>query len=62
MPVVVRLNPIFNSGVLLPYGQVGIGTKGGLEAAVHTVWNITENHDHEETLCSFKVDMKNVFN
>ena len=25
------------SEFFLPYGQVGVGTKGGLEAAVHTV-------------------------
>ena len=48
--------------LLLPYGQVGVGVKGGLEAASHSVRAAIHDHGHREDLCCFKVDMLNAFN
>ena len=48
--------------ILLPYGQVGVGVKGGLEAAIHSVSTFIENNGHKEDLCYFKIDMRNAFN
>ena len=48
--------------LLLPYGQVGVGTKGGLEAAIHTLRTVFKEEGHKDDLCCFKVDMQNAFN
>ena len=48
--------------LLLPYGQVGVGTKGGLEAAIHTLRTVFKKEGHKDDLCCFKVDMQNAFN
>ena len=50
------------SEVFLPYGQVGVGTKGGLEAAVHTARTFIQDHGQDENFCCLKIDMKNAFN
>ena len=36
--------------VLLPYGQVGVGVKGGLEAAVHSIRSYIEEYGHIKEL------------
>ena len=48
--------------LFLPYGQVGVGIKGGLESVVHTVRTVIDRHSRSEDFCCFKVDMTNVFN
>ncbi len=48
--------------LLLPYGQIGVAVKGGLEAAVHTVRSFISCHSSGKDLCCLKVDMKNAFN
>ena len=48
--------------LLLPCGQVGVGIRGGLEAAVHSLWSFLEDHGGNEELCLLKIDMKNAFN
>ena len=48
--------------IFLPYGQVGVGIKGGMEAAIHTLRSfITANCDRED-FCCVKVDFTNAFN
>ena len=46
----------------LPYGQVGVGVKGGLEAAVHGLRKLITDLGEDDTLCCIKIDMKNAFN
>ena len=46
----------------LPYGQVGVGIRGGLEAAVHTIRSYIDANSDREELCCFKLDMQNAFN
>ena len=46
----------------LPYGQVGVGVKGGLEAAVHGIRKLIADNSHNDNLCCAKVDMRNAFN
>ena len=48
--------------LFLPYGQVGVGVKGGLEAAIHALRFYIDEHCHEEDVCLLKIDMKNAFN
>ena len=48
--------------LLLPYGQVGVGIRGSLEAAVHSLRSFLEDHGGNEELCLLKIDMKNAFN
>ena len=48
--------------LLLPYGQVGVGIRGGLEVAVHTVSSFIDTHSAEENLCCLKVNITNAFN
>ena len=48
--------------LFLPYGQVGVGIRGGLEAAVHSLRRFLEHHGGNEELCLLKIDMKNAFN
>ena len=48
--------------VFLPYGQVGVGVRGGMEASVHTVRSfIAANSDKADLFC-FKLDMRNACN
>ena len=49
------------SEVFLPYGQVGVGTKGGLEAAVHTARTFIQDYGQDENFCCLKIDMKKCF-
>ena len=37
--------------LLLPYGQVGVGTKGGLEAAIHALRTVFKEEGHKDDLC-----------
>ena len=48
--------------IFLPYHQVGVGIRGGLEAAFHSVNRFLEAHGLEEDLCCVKIDMRNAFN
>jgi len=48
--------------LFLPYGQVGVGVRGGLEAAVHSLRSFITAHGHKEDLCCLKLDMRNAFN
>ncbi|XP_062519145.1 uncharacterized protein LOC134194239 [Corticium candelabrum] len=48
--------------VFLPYGQVGVGIRGGLEASVHSLRSYIEENSARHDLCCFKLDMKNAFN
>ena len=49
-------------GLLLPSGQVGVGIRCGLEAAVHSVRSALDTHGTKEEWCCLKVDMANAFN
>ena len=46
----------------LPFGQVGVGVSGGLEAAVHSLRTTLSTVGSNPDLCCLKVDMSNVFN
>ena len=46
----------------LPSSQVGVGVKGGLEAAVHTLSGFIESHGDNPDLCCVKIDFSNAFN
>ena len=48
--------------LLLPFGQVGVGVPGGLEAAVHSLRTILSTHSSDSSLCCLKLDMTNAFN
>ena len=48
--------------ILLPYGQVGVGVPGGLEAAVHSLSHYISQHGSDPDLCCLKIDMTNAFN
>ena len=48
--------------VFLPYGQVGVGISGGLEAAIHVTRRYIFQHASDSTIALLKVDMKNAFN
>ena len=48
--------------VFLPFGQVGIGVSGGLEAAIHSLRTILSTLDSKLDLCCLMVDMSNAFN
>ena len=52
----------FLPDTFLPYNQVGVGIRGGLEAAIHSVNKFIMLHDSEEDLCCLKTDLKNAFN
>ena len=49
-------------GVFLPYGQVGVGIRGGLEAAIHVTRHYISLNASDSTLALLKIDMKNAFN
>ena len=46
---------------LVPYGQAGVGIKGDMEAAIHTLQTFIEENGNNEDLCCVKVDMANAF-
>ena len=46
----------------LPFGQVGVGVSGGLEAAVHSLRTILSTVGSNPDLCCLKVDMSHAFN
>lgn len=48
--------------VFLPEGQVGVGIRGGLEAAIHATRLYIQEHELDEDLCLLKVDFTNAFN
>ena len=48
--------------LFLPYGQVGVGIKGGLEAAIHSFRSYVHSHKDNPDLCAVKLDMYNAFN
>ena len=48
--------------IFLPYGQVGVGVRGGLEAAVHFLSSFIDIYGDDSTFCCLKVDMSNAFN
>ena len=48
--------------LLLPFGQVGVGVPGGLEAAGHSLRTILSTHSSDSSLCCLKLDMTNAFN
>ena len=48
--------------VFLPYGQVGVGVRGGLEAASHTLNSYITINNSRVNLCCFKVDLWNALN
>ena len=50
------------SEVYLLYGQVSVGTKGGLEASIHAARIFIQGCGHEEELHCLKLNMKNAFN
>ena len=45
-----------------PYGHVGVGVNGGLEAPVHGIRKPTTDKSQNDDFCCVKVDMKNAFN
>ena len=48
--------------LFLPHGQVGVGVKGGLEAAIHSFRHYLHCHKDNPDLCAIKLDMYNAFN
>ena len=50
------------TNVFLPYGQVGVGTRGGLEADSHSLSTIIDSHGNDPDLCCLKVDFQNAVN
>ena len=48
--------------IFIPEGQLGVGVRGGLEAAIHACRYTISQLCHKEDLCMLKVDFKNAFN
>ena len=48
--------------VFIPTGQVDVGIKGGLEAAIHCLSSFIESHVNDQDLCYLKIDFSNAFN
>ena len=48
--------------IFLPYGQIGVGVPGGLDAAVHALSSYITTHGSDPNLCCLKIDMSNAFN
>ena len=48
--------------IFLPYNQVGVGIRGGLEVAVHSLRQGLSDWGSEADLCCIKIDMQNAFN
>ena len=48
--------------LFLPWGQIGVRVRGGLEAAVHSFcYHLNCNKDNPD-MCAIKIDMYNAFN
>ena len=47
-------------GVFIPTGQVGVGIKGGLEAAIHCLSSFIESHADDRDLCCLKIDFSKI--
>ena len=45
------------SDLLLPFGQVGVGISGGLEASVHSLRTILSTLGSDSSLCCLKLDI-----
>ena len=52
----------FLPGTFVPEGQVGVGVKGGLEAAIHAAQYAITHLQHKEDYCILKIDFTNAFN
>lgn len=52
----------FLQDIFIPEGQVGVGIKGGLEAAIHATRHTINQLQHKEDFCILKVDFTNAFN
>ena len=50
------------SEIVLPYGQVGVGISGGLEAAIHSLSSSINSQGSDPTLCCLKLDMSKAYN
>ena len=48
--------------VFIPTGQVGVGIRGGLEAAIHSLCSFIESNGSNADLCCLKIDFSNAFN
>ena len=48
--------------LFLPYGQVGAGVRGGLEAAIHCLRTVFHSQNDDVDMCCLKLDMTNAFN
>ena len=48
--------------LFVPYGQLGVGIPGGLEATIHSVRHLIDQHQLVEHMCLLKVDFLNAFN
>ena len=48
--------------VFVPYGQVGVGVTGGVEAAIHALSTVLAQHGENVDLCCLKIDFTNAFN
>ena len=48
--------------VFLPSGQIGVGIRGGLEAAIHSLSSVIDSQGSNPDLCCLKVDFSNAFN
>ena len=48
--------------ILIPYGQVGVGVKGGLEAAIHATCCCFHHYSSDPDLCLLILGMHNAFN
>ena len=59
--IISRINTIHNN-VLLPYGQVGVDVRDGLETAIHTLKSYITTNSWRENLRCFRVDMRNAIN
>ena len=46
----------------MPYGRVGVGLKGDLEAAIHSMRSFIDATSVREDICCLKIDMTNAFN
>ena len=45
--------------IFLPYDQVGVGVRGGMEAAIHIKRSYIAANSDREDFCCVKVDFRN---
>ena len=48
--------------LFLPYSQIGVGIKSGLEATIHSFQHYLHSHKDNPDFCAVKLDMYNAFN